>query len=63
MNDQPTGACNFSTLLSVYLNFKLNIISSSEYTNSKIPVDISVYLINYNILKIVSGSAGLVYSN
>jgi len=63
MNDQPTGACNFSALLSVYLNFKLNIISSQEYTNNLVPVDISVYLINYNILKFVSGSAGLVYTN
>ena len=63
MNDQPTGACNFSALLSVYLNFKLNIISSAEYSNSVVPVDINVYLVNYNVLKFVSGSAGLVYSN
>ena len=63
MNDQPSGACNFSSLLSVYLNFKLNIISSQEYTNNLVPVDLTVYLINYNILKFVSGSAGLVYTN
>lgn len=63
MNDQPTGACNFSALLSVFLNFKLNIISSAQYSNSVVPVDINVYLVNYNVLKFVSGSAGLVYSN
>ena len=63
MHDQPSGACNFSALLSVYLKFKLNILSSSQYTNNKVPVDINVYLVNYNILKFVSGSAGLVYAN
>jgi hypothetical protein len=65
LNDQPTGACNFSALIKIYLNFKLNIISSAEYTSSTslVPVDLTVYLVNYNILKFVSGSAGVVYTN
>tara|TARA_B100000989_G_C19522550_1_gene464989 strand:+ start:401 stop:2017 length:1617 start_codon:yes stop_codon:yes gene_type:complete len=63
LNDQPSGACNFSTLINVNINFKLNIIASSEYTNSLVPVDLVVYLVNYNVLKFVSGSAGLVYTN
>lgn len=59
LNDQPTGACNFSALNETFLNFELNLISSSQY---EIAVDLNVYLVNYNILKFVSGTAGLVYA-
>ena len=65
MSDQPTGACNFSSILNADLNLQLNILKSQEYSTSenKVPIDISVYLVNYNVLKFVSGTAGLVYTN
>ena len=53
---QPSGTANFSMLDNVTLHFKLrkNITSS---------VMISIYAINYNILKIQNGMAGIVYQN
>ena len=51
---QPTGTCNFSRLdnATLYLEFESSILAGS----------ISVYAINYNILQISNGMAGLLYS-
>lgn len=46
---QPSGTCNFSRLKTAQIRSKLGI-------------GIEVYAINYNILKITSGMAGLVFS-
>ena len=50
---QPSGTCNFSKLDEVYLIFT----SNQNYENQTL----SVYAINYNVLIISSGMAGLVY--
>ena len=50
---QPSGTCNFSKLDEVYLTFT----SNQNYENQTL----SVYAINYNVLIISSGMAGLVY--
>jgi len=51
---QPTGTCNFSRLdnATLYLEFESSVPAGS----------ISVYAINYNILEINNGMAGLLYS-
>ena len=50
---QPSGSCNFSKIDEAELIFTSNY----EYTNEKL----SVYAVNYNILMVSSGMAGLVY--
>ena len=52
---QPSGACNFSRIDTAQL----------ELTNVECPncVTLSIYAINYNILRIMSGMGGLAYSN
>ena len=50
---QPSGTCNFSRLDTAYI--------SRTNTN---PVDvIDLYAINYNVFRVMSGMAGLAYSN
>jgi hypothetical protein len=49
---QPSGTCNFSRLD----NAKLSTASGLS------PSD-NIYAVNYNILRIMSGMAGLAYSN
>ena len=48
---QPSGTCNFSRIDSAKLLFD---------TNSKIS---NIYAVNYNVLRIMSGMAGLAYSS
>ena len=52
---QPTGTLNFSRIDNSQLS--LNCISK---TNNS---DINIYAVNYNILKIMSGMGGLLFSN
>tara|TARA_B100000674_G_C37819598_1_gene905138 strand:- start:16 stop:1188 length:1173 start_codon:yes stop_codon:yes gene_type:complete len=47
---QPSGTCNFSR------------IDNAQLIDSK-TVDIHVYAVNYNVLRIMSGMGGLAYSN
>ena len=49
---QPSGTCNFSRLD----NAKLSTASSLSSSDN-------IYAVNYNILRIMSGMAGLAYSN
>ena len=53
---QPSGTCNFSRIDNAQLQLKLKdtITAGTSY---------SVYAVNYNVLKIVSGMGGLAYSN
>ena len=53
---QPSGTCNFSRIPQALFNFN----SIGETLDTK---DIFIFAINYNILKIESGHAGLVYAN
>jgi hypothetical protein len=54
-NHQPSGSCNFSRLNGVQLQL--------NYPNTTYDFTLKVFAINYNILKIGSGMAGLAYSN
>jgi hypothetical protein len=51
---QPSGTCNFSRIDSAYLEFSDNTVSGGAIT---------VYAVNYNVLRIMSGMGGLAYSN
>ena len=50
---QPSGTCNFSRIDNAKLNFKQIPHSGT----------MSIYAINYNVLRIMSGMGGLAYSN
>lgn len=52
---QPSGTCNFSRIDSAQFTFRL----VPNIPNSKI----RVYALNYNVLRIMSGMAGLAYTN
>jgi len=51
---QPSGTCNFSRIDNAALNF----ISGTTTLST-----ITVYAVNYNVLRIMSGMGGLAYSN
>lgn len=52
---QPTGSCNFSKIDSIQLEVKFN---------ANVPAgQVRVYAINYNILKIMNGMAGVMFSD
>ena len=48
---QPSGTCNFSR------------IDNAQLVDSKTSVDVTVFAVNYNVLRIMSGMGGLAYSN
>ena len=52
---QPSGTCNFSRIDNAQMIFS-NVPSSNGHT-------VTVYAINYNVLRIMSGMGGLAYSN
>jgi len=51
---QPSGTCNFSRIDNAKLMFGATIATGSTLT---------VYAVNYNVLRIMSGMGGLAYSN
>ena len=56
---QPSGTCNFSRIDSKELNFTLEL---DNFCTSK-TFRVKVYALNYNVLRIMSGMAGLAYSS
>lgn len=60
--NQPSGTCNFSRIdtATIVMNLGDTLINDSpDYQNW----DVRVYAVNYNILRVMSGMAGLAYSN
>lgn len=59
---QPSGTCNFSRIDNAFLTVTHtdNTVSSSNNSGN---AKVRVYAVNYNILRIMSGMAGLAYSN
>jgi hypothetical protein len=59
---QPSGTCNFSRIdtSTIVMNFS-GAVTVDEATDDT--WDVRVYATNYNILRIMSGMAGLAYSN
>ena len=60
--NQPSGTCNFSRIdtATIVLTMSGDYIVDESSDNSW---NVRVYAINYNILRIMSGMAGLAYSN
>jgi len=59
---QPSGTCNFSRIdtATLVLHLSGDIVVNQQQDATW---DVRVYAINYNILRIMSGMAGLAYSN
>ena len=59
---QPSGTCNFSRIDNAHLVMDINgDVTIDPDTDDTL--DVRVYAVNYNILRIMSGMAGLAYSN
>ena len=56
---QPSGSCNFSRIDNAVLQLVLSAPTVSGTATAKV----RVYAVNYNVLRIMSGMAGVAYSN
>ena len=56
---QPSGSCNFSRID----NAVLQLILSNATVGSVNTAKVRVYAVNYNVLRVMSGMAGVAYSN
>ena len=56
---QPSGTCNFSRIDNAVLQLVLSSATVSGTSTAKV----RVYAVNYNVLRVMSGMAGVSYSN
>jgi len=56
---QPSGSCNFSRID----NAVLQLVLSANTVKSTNTAKVRVYAVNYNVLRVMSGMAGVAYSN
>ena len=56
---QPSGTCNFSRID----NAVLQLVLSSPTVSGTSTAKVRVYAVNYNVLRVMSGMAGVAYSN
>ena len=56
---QPSGSCNFSRID----NAVLQLVLSSNTVGGTATAKVRVYAVNYNVLRVMSGMAGVAYSN
>ena len=56
---QPSGTCNFSRID----NAVLQLVLSSATVSGTQTAKVRVYAVNYNVLRVMSGMAGVAYSN
>ena len=56
---QPSGTCNFSRID----NATLQLVLSASTVAGTQTAKVRVYAVNYNILRVMSGMAGIAYSN
>jgi hypothetical protein len=56
---QPSGSCNFSRID----NAVLQLVLSAGAIGSANTAKVRVYAVNYNVLRVMSGMAGVAYSN
>jgi hypothetical protein len=57
---QPSGSLNMSRIDTAVLNLSMN--TNGGYSSSS-GHNLSVYAVNYNVLRIMSGMGGIAYSN
>ena len=61
---QPSGTCNFSRIDSCHLTLTLGgRMTDGKLASVSLSDTLYIYAINYNVLRIASGMAGLAYSN
>jgi len=61
---QPSGTCNFSRIDSCHLTLTLGgRMRDGKLASVSLSDTLYIYAINYNVLRIASGMAGLAYSN
>lgn len=58
LETQPSGSCNFSRIPKTSLNVVLN----KDITIENESLDLTVIVVNYNILRIIGGISGLAYT-
>jgi hypothetical protein len=56
---QPSGTCNFSRIDTAQLAFQGGVVNGVNETISAL----TIFAVNYNVLRIMSGMGGLAYSN
>ena len=56
---QPSGTCNFSRIDNAVLELSVSTIGNSPHPGQCV----DIYAVNYNVLRVMSGMAGLAYSN
>lgn len=62
---QPSGTCNMSRIDNATLNLTFGVDGTADFKSTYLADDskISIYALNYNVLRILSGMGGLAYSN
>jgi hypothetical protein len=58
---QPSGTCNFSRIDNAVLQLKYG--ADTGFTAQSVAMNLNIYAVNYNVLRIMSGMGGLAYSN
>ena len=60
---QPSGTCNFSRIDNAVLQLSYSTDSQTGAAAVTAAMNLNIYAINYNVLRIMSGMGGLAYSN
>jgi hypothetical protein len=60
---QPSGTCNFSRIDNAVLQLNYGADTLIGAAAVTAPMNLNVYAVNYNVLRIMSGMGGLAYSN
>ncbi len=60
---QPSGTCNFSRIDNAVLQLNYGADAGTGAAAITEPMNLNVYAVNYNVLRIMSGMGGLAYSN
>ena len=59
---QPSGTCNFSRVEDAKLRVKTGQVYQYDIVKQNVSLQIKIFAINYNILRIVNGMGGLAYN-
>lgn len=60
---QPSGACNFSMINNIELTLDINELPKDSSSNNYYNYEFNIYTVNYNVLRIMSGTGGIQYNN
>ena len=60
---QPSGTCNFSRIDNAVLQLNYGNDSGTGVAFTNLAMNLNIYAVNYNVLRIMSGMGGLAYSN